>query len=61
MRGKMIFTMHMELAPCNAITFLVTKQLTPLNATPFEYYEYILVRDSKSVKKLQFRKKEFLQ
>ena len=24
MRGKIIFTMHMELGPCNAITFLVT-------------------------------------
>ena len=24
MQGKIIFTMHMELGPCNAITFLVT-------------------------------------
>ena len=24
MLGKIIFTMHMELGPCNAITFLVT-------------------------------------
>ena len=39
MLGKIIFTMHMELGPCNAITFLVTAHHRYYQY--IQYYEYI--------------------